>query len=343
VSSELYESVADLLPVGVLVIGGQGRLLEANQPGLDFLGLDHGAFEQPLFGALLGSEALRDALSECRDEVRRFEVSEAGRDLLAETRPFPDREDGATLLVLRETSTTTTAAAQKRNFIFDLLHKVRTPLTTIFSVLSMASSDRMDPRLVDTKALLSMGAREAERLTVFLSRLRDLFLVETGTLDAELRVEPFTVAVAMGQVAADLREKVTGKRQTLVENYPDEDLKALVDRAVLGRALELVALNAHQYTPERGTIRMGAERRNGSICIRISDDGPGIPEEELPRVFERFYRGTTAVSADVEGEGLGLYLARHLLQALGATIHLDSRSGEGTRVEIQLPAAEDHP
>jgi len=266
--------------------------------------------------------------------------SAASQDLLAETRPLPGREDGATLLILQRTSASTTAAAQKQSFIFDLLHKVRTPLTTIVSVLAMATSERLDPKLVDMSELLSMGAKQAERLTVFLARLRDLFMVETGTLDSELCVEPVTVAVVMGQVAADLRSRFNGKRQTLVEDYPNEDVTALVDPAVLGRALELVALNAHQYTPERGTVRMGAERLNGSVSIRISDDGPGIPEEEMPRLFERFFRGSTAVSSDVDGEGLGLYLARQLLLSFGATIHLDSRPGEGTEVEILLPAAE---
>ncbi len=338
-SSELYESVADLLPVGVLVIGGQGRLIEANQPGLELLGLDQRAFEQPLFGALLETDSLRDTLAESRDEVRRMEVCEGGRDLLAETRPLADREDGATLLILQETSGSTTATAQKRNFIFDLLHKVRTPLTTIVSVLSMATSERLDSKQVDMAELLSMGAKQADRLTAFLARLRYLLMVETGTLDSELRVEPVTVALAMGQVAADLRSRFNGKKQTLIEGYPEEEVTALVDRAILGRVLELVVLNAHQYTPERGTVRMGAKRQNGSVSILISDDGPGIPEEELPRLFERFFRGSTAVSAEVEGEGLGLYLARQLLLSFGATIHLDSRPGGGTEVEILLPAA----
>ncbi len=338
-SSEIYEAVADVLPVGILVIGEQGRLLEANQPGLDFLRLDHRAFEHPAFGLLLESEILREALAERRDEVRRMEVCEGGRDFKAEIRPLPDGDEGSTLLLLQKSTLATTTASQKRSFVFDLLHKVRTPLTTIVSVLSLATSDRLDTSQVDTSELLSMGLKQADRLTVFLARLRDLFLVETGALEAELRVEPATVAVMMGQVAADLRTKFAGKRQTLVEDYPDEELKALVDPAVLGRVLELVILNAHQYTPERGTIRMGAVRQNGSISIRILDDGPGIPEEELPRIFDRFYRGSTAIAADVEGEGLGLYLARHLLLAIGATIHLDSRVGHGTEIEILLPAA----
>jgi signal transduction histidine kinase len=340
VSSGIYEAVADLLPVGILVIDEHGRLKEANQPGLEMLRLDHRAFDHPAFGVLLESDTLREAIAERRDEIRRMEVIEGGRDLLAEIRRLPDGDDGSTLVLLQGTSTTTTGAAQKRNFIFDLLHKVRTPLTTIVSVLSMATSSRLDASRVNTSELLAMGSKQAERLTVFLERLRDLFLVETRTLDSELRMEPITVAVAMGQVAADLREKFAAKHQTLIEDYPDEDVKVLADRGVLGRALELVALNAQQYTPDRGIIRMSAVRQNGSVNIRILDDGPGILEEELPRIFERFYRGSTATEADVEGEGLGLYLARHLLLSIGATIHLDSLVGQGTEVEILLPAAE---
>jgi signal transduction histidine kinase len=340
VSGEIYESIADYLPVGVLVIGGRGGLVEANQPALDLLGLDDRAFGRPDFRELLESEPLRDALVSTDDEIVRLRVSEGGKDLAAEVRKLPERDDGATLLLLQDISLVSAASLMKRNFIFDLLHKLRTPLTTIVSVLSMATNNRLDTSRVDASELLRMGAKQADRLNLLLARLRDLFLVETQTLDAELRVEQATVAAILGQQVEDFRSRIAGKGQTLVEDFGDEEALALADRAVLGRAFELVLLNAHQYTPEGGSIRLGATRQNGSIVVRIEDNGPGIPEEELPRVFDRFYRGTAATTAEVEGEGLGLYLARHLLLAQGATIHLDSSPGQGTEVEILIPSVE---
>jgi signal transduction histidine kinase len=244
-------------------------------------------------------------------------------------------------MLMRDVTGVSNMAILRRRFVFDLLHKLRTPLTTILSVLSMATSGRLDPTRVDFNEVLGMGAKQAERLTGLLSRLKDLFLLETGGLAAELSLQTVAVSSVVGQVVQNARGSAEEKFQTLIGEFPDEPVLAKADPDTLARAVEMVLANAIGFTPNAGEIRVEVKGDEDGVVIRIADNGPGVPAEELPIVFERFRRGTGPEIRSVEGEGIGLFLARHLLAAQGGTILLDSEYGEGTVVEIALPCAEE--
>ena len=332
--SETLTSIADHLPIGVMLFGERGRLLSSNRLGLEMLGLDENSRKHEDFASLLEDADFRRAVSNGGDRQVKLEISSAGRVLLADIQPVPEKK--ARLVVLKEVTGLSGTALTNKNLIFDILHRLRTPLTTIVSVLSLATSGRLDLAQVNLADLLSMGNREADRLTGLLTSLRDLFLIEGGSLRDELNMQPVPLAASMGRATAGLRSQFAAKRQTLVEEYPAEELQVLADPSSLTRVLEMVLLNATSYTPERGTIRFRAEQAGDHVRILIADDGAGIGEEELPRVFQRFYRGRSAQRSAVAGEGLGLYLARHLLLAQAGSIHLNSRLDEGTEVEIHL-------
>jgi signal transduction histidine kinase len=186
-----------------------------------------------------------------------------------------------------------------------------------------------------------MGSKEAGRLAELLTRLKDLALVETGLLDDELSIEPVAVRELLASAADAFRPHLAGRAQTLVEQYPSEPVRALADRDALGRVLAMVIENSHRYTPKCGEITLSARAEGSHARIVIADDGPGIPPEELPRVFERFHRGDSQHVREVNGEGLGLYLCRQLLLAQRGTILLDSEPGNGTTVEIILRREEE--
>jgi two-component system sensor histidine kinase VicK len=330
----------DLLPVGVLLIGKDGRLLRANGPGLSHLGFDNRAIGRDDFLSTMSSDALRRAVAAPANGVVHLNIEEGGRSLYVEIRAAPEEEHGDKLVVLRDISGLRTIAGFNRNFAFDLLHKIRTPLTTIMSVLSMATSGTLDLTGMDLGEILGMGAREAERLTALLSRLKDLFLVETGAIDEEAAIERIPVSWLLNELTHEMRPLFLEKEQVLHEADPPSDLLVQADRDLSARALEMVLSNANLYTPPGGTIRMTVESDQGQVRIRIEDDGPGIPADELPHVCERFYRGDSPEVRNTRGEGLGLYLARRLILAQGGCLVIDSDNGEGTSVEITLAAAD---
>jgi signal transduction histidine kinase len=210
-------------------------------------------------------------------------------------------------------------------------------MTTMVSVLSMAARGDLDPEQVDIPELMQMGVREAVRLRSLMGRLRDLFLLESNSLEQELEIVPVPIAELLEEVGGYFDRRTREKKQTFVKDFPDEGVRVLADPQFATRALSHVVYNAHVYTPAGGTIRFGARVLPGQVQFYVEDDGPGIPEDELSDVFLCFKRGRSQETLAVEGEGLGLYLARHLIHGQKGTLHLDSVAGKGTRVEVCLP------
>ncbi len=332
-------ALLNTLPVGVFVVDAAGVLREANRPGLALLKVDPEVVGRRPLADLLPDEALGRALAAPPNGAVRVNLARGERALHAEVRPLPGGTGEEKLVVVRDVTDLSPLMVLRKNFFFDLLHKLRTPLTTIVSVLSMMSSGRLDPSTVDLGEITSMGAREAERLTVLLSHLKDLFLVETNALEDELDIEPVPVVPCVIEVAGTFRDRFAARNQALVEKYAEGTGKAYADREVLKRVLDSVFRNAHLYTPSRGTVIVRTQRLPGHVRILVQDDGPGIPREDLAGLFRRFRRGQAEYVRSVEGEGLGLYLARRLLLAMNGTILVDSRPGAGTAVEIALEAA----
>ena len=110
------------------------------------------------------------------------------------------------------------------------------------------------------------------------------------------------------------------------------------DRGMLKQLLRILVDNAVKYAPEGSAVTLGAEMRNGSFILSVADQGCGIPTEELPRIFERFYRADAARHSETGGHGLGLSIARIITVAHGGKIRVKSKVGEGTCFEIQLPS-----
>lgn len=337
---ESTTALLDALPVGVLFVDNEGALRRANRPGLDYLGLDWDVMDRPGFPELLSSGTLRAALAAPPNGIVRLDLTEGSRALHAEVRPYLTEERDGKLLLLRDVTSVANVALMRRNLVFDLLHRIRTPLTTMVSVLSLAASGRLDPAKVDLGEVLGMGVKEGERLAGLLARLKDLYLVETGELAEELILEPVDVTRVLAQVVEEVRRECgTGSRHVDLE-LPDDAVWARADRDLLHRALVMVVENAFAYTPPDGHVHVMAAAVDDRVEIRIEDDGIGIPPDELPHVFERFWRGRARENRP-EGEGLGLHLARSFLNAQQGTILLDSKPGRGTVVEILLETGEE--
>lgn len=330
----------DVLPVGVLSLDGENRLTAANEAGLRFLGLDHEAVGQDDFTALVDNANLKKALEAPANGVVRIAFPNGGRTFHAEVRSDPRGNDGAKVCVLKDVTGVSNMAILRRHFVFDLLHKVRTPLTTILSVLSMATGGRLDPTQVDMSEVLGMGTKQAERLTGLLTRLKDLFLLETGSLAEELSLRPISVSAVVAEAVRGARPHAGEGGQDIVEEYAPEAVTAMADAEALGRVVEMVLANATGFTPDSGEIRVSVANDEGGPRIRVADTGPGIPAGDLPEIFQRFRRGGSEEIQAVEGEGLGLFLSRQMLALMGGTILVDSEFGQGTVAEITLKAAE---
>jgi len=220
--------------------------------------------------------------------------------------------------------------AQRRDLLADVTHELRTPVAVIQGNLEgvldgvyPADSDHLGPVV-----------EEVRQLSHLIDDLRTLSLSESGAL--ELHREPTDLAVLAGEVAASFRPQADALKVELVVNAPVELPLADVDPIRIREVLVNLVANALRHTPGGGRVtvdaRLEPDRRR--LKLTVEDSGAGIPAEQLPHIFDRFYK-----SKDSSGSGLGLTIARHLVQAHGGEIGAESAPGGGTTLRFTLPLA----
>jgi signal transduction histidine kinase len=233
-----------------------------------------------------------------------------------------------------------TANQVKDEFVAAVSHELRTPLTTIKTLTRLLL--RKDPPEEERREYLEDIASECERQIDFVHNLLDLSRIQAGGVQINLsRADAGAILLACEKI-----ERVSAaERNHELKLEIEPELPAIcADQDALRRALCAVAENAVKYTPEGGQIRLRARRENaGYVVIEIADNGPGIHQKDMPHVFERFYRGRTdgkrsgEDSQEVSGIGLGLHLARELIEGMNGTISVDSRLGAGSTFIVKIP------
>ncbi len=221
----------------------------------------------------------------------------------------------------------------RKNMVADIAHELRTPLSTINGYLEAIEDGVVQP---DQPTISSMR-EEVAVLSRIIDDLRQLAEVESGQLRLELA--PVAVLEALEAEGAKFRHELESKGIALSVEAPS-DLPAIqADNARLSQILGNLVKNAIAHTRSGETIRLGAEAVEGGVLFRIADTGAGIPAEDLPFIFERFYRADRARERATGGAGLGLTIAKSLVEAQGGRIWAESVEGQGTTISFTLPLA----
>ena len=220
--------------------------------------------------------------------------------------------------------------AQKR-FVADASHELRAPLTAIQGNLEILQRFP-HMRQADRQAALDEATREAQRLARLVN---DMLALARGDAGAQLHREPVGLGNLLREVFEEAHHLADGYRFELGD-LPD--LWAQGHRDRLKQVLIILLDNAFKYTPPGGTIRLELAEREGRAQVRVSDSGIGIAPEDLPHVFERFYRVDESRSQQSGGSGLGLSIAKWIVEQHGGEIWLESAPGQGTTAVVELPA-----
>lgn len=220
------------------------------------------------------------------------------------------------------------------DFVSKVSHELRTPLTSIRMFVETLQLKRVSsPQEVD--ACLDVLNRETARLTARIERLLDWGRMEAGKRVYESAPERVEDIVAQSLEAFDAN--YVGRHEQVTVELAN-DLPVLnVDRGALVDALVNLLTNANKYSPERGKIRLVAKADDKSVRISVIDQGVGIARREHRRIFDKFYRSNELLSSDVEGSGLGLAIVRHVVQAHGGRVELESELGKGSTFTLVLP------
>ena len=224
--------------------------------------------------------------------------------------------------------------AMRRQLIGDVAHELRTPLSTIKGSLEGLMDGMLEP---DEANLLQLH-REAERLQRLVADLQELSRVEAGAF--ELRLQPASVGDLIASAAERLGRQFEDKGVSLEVDLPPDLPSVLADEDRIGQVLLNLLGNALQYTPAGRAVRISARGAAAEVQIEIQDEGLGIPAEHLQHIFTRFYRVDPSRSRAGGGSGIGLTIAKHLVERQGGRIWAESLgAGQGSRFTFSLPVA----
>ncbi|MFM1654247.1 two-component system histidine kinase PnpS [Brevibacillus sp. B_LB10_24] len=221
----------------------------------------------------------------------------------------------------------------RSEFVANVSHELRTPVTSIKGF----TETLLDGALQDEETcrqFLQIIADESERLFRLITEILDLSRIEQKKITLQL-VE-VNVFKLIHETAKIVQEQVSRKHLNLILP-PEQAITLTTDKDCLRQILLNLMSNAIAYTPEGGTITWSVEQADNQVQIRVTDTGIGIPEKDLGRVFERFYRVEKARSRDTGGTGLGLAIVKHLVESLHGTITVESKEGVGSTFRVTLP------
>jgi two-component system phosphate regulon sensor histidine kinase PhoR len=322
---------------GVIVVDAHARLQLVNDAARQMLKLDDVAVGRPyvetirlpaiaelVASVLVGRTPGALELSPPRDP---------SRTIMARAAPAAGTSIHGVILVLLDITDLRRADQIRRDFVANVSHELRTPLTAIRGYVEALSDG--DASAEESRRFLDIIARHTQRMERLVKDLLRLARLDAGqeTLD----LSGCDARGLVQAVASDLAPEAEARGQRIeVAVAPDaETVRA--DPAKLHDALRNLVANAVTYSPERATIRIDVGREGSRSEISVSDEGPGIPPDDLTRVFERFYRVDKSRARDPGGTGLGLAIVKHLVELHGGTARAENRPGGGARFVITLP------
>jgi signal transduction histidine kinase len=221
----------------------------------------------------------------------------------------------------------------RRNMVADVAHELRTPLSNIQGYLEAIQDGLVEP---DGAAIRSLN-EEASLLSRLVDELQELSLAEAGELKLVYQAED--VANLVKQAIAPWQPQMAAKEVSLSLDLPGDLPLVNIDWQRINEVLHVLLENAVAHTPKGGIISVAARARAKWVEISVSDTGEGIPAEDLPHIFERFYRVDKSRTRATGGSGLGLTIARRLVEAHGGTITAQSKLGKGSRFSFTIPVA----
>jgi two-component system phosphate regulon sensor histidine kinase PhoR len=331
--------ILDALDDGVLLLDGAGRLLVANPAARSWFGLPDdlrpGLPAQRVLGVPQVSQ-LAERAAEARAPVvgNMTLVFPKARTLALRAFPLADRgPTGRIVVTMTDITQRRRLEVLRRDFVANASHELKTPVAAVRALAETLLTALPDDPEAGRRFAVRIG-REAERLNALARDLLDLSRVERGALD----VEPVDLVGLAKEVVGGYAERAEERRIRLeTELRPDVAIRG--DRAQLGLLLSNLVDNALRYTHAKGTVCVRLDAAEGRAVLRVADTGEGIPASELPRVFERFYRVDKARARQTGGTGLGLAIVRHIAEAHGGAVLVDSELGRGTTFTVSLPVA----
>jgi two-component system phosphate regulon sensor histidine kinase PhoR len=325
---------------GVVALDAQQSILFANERALRLLEFSHPEPVGKRLWQIVRQRGLHDIVQKVLSsgDVVREEVSwrdGTNKSLTVHAARLPGSPPRGAVLVMHDTTELRRLERLRQDFVANVSHELKTPLAIIRACIETLLDGAIDD-IANRGSFLEKIADQSQRLHALILDLLSLARIESGEEAFEIdniAVEPI-IKVCLERHQA----RVQAKKQTL-EVQGQHEVVIRGDGEAVGEILDNLVDNAVKYTPEGGSIKVSWGRDNGQVIVEVADTGIGISEQDLPRIFERFYRVDKARSRELGGTGLGLSIVKHLAQAMHGTVSAASTPGMGTRFTVRLPAA----
>ncbi len=322
---------------GVIVLDVQGRLVMANEAARAMLKLDDGAtgrrYQEWMRQPELFAQLAQAMQGEAPSGVEFVLARDPSRTCIARAAPVGN-PDGGVMLVLHDISDLRRADRVRRDFVANVSHELRTPLTAIRGYVETLLDDPpTEPE--QARKFLEIIARHTSRMERLVKDLLRLARLDAGQETPDLT--DCDLEAVVQSVATDFADAVAAKGGRLEIAIAPAARRVISDAARLHDVLRNLLENAVNYSPDGATVTIEASRDDGAITLRVLDRGPGIPETDLTRVFERFYRVDKSRTHAPGGTGIGLAIVRHLVELLGGAVAASNQPEGGAAFTVRLP------
>ena len=325
---------------GVLVVDGEGRLRLVNDAARRMLNLENNllgrhyveAVRQPGVVRQLGAALTGEQRPPIEVPLGAASTAGSSRIFRAQATPASANGGGA-VLVLHDISDLRRIDRVRRDFVANVSHELRTPLTAVRGYVEALMEEPVDS--TQRKKFLEVIDRHTGRMERLVRDLLRLARLDGLQEAADLR--PTEVAELFRSVSTDLSERIDSQRLHVDVTIDTDAATIDADATKMHDALRNLVENAVNYSPEGGRIELGARVAGERVLLTVADHGPGVPEPDLERVFERFYRVDKSRTQDPGGTGLGLSIVRHLVELHGGRVSAENRREGGAVFTISLP------
>lgn len=351
---ERVDSIIRSIGEGLVVVDGDGKIQFMNPAAEKLLGLDQkGAKGVPIPQLMKGEHTLalakgplRDGADHVTKQVELKSSSEDTQKIVQASTAVIENEDGKTVgmvSVLSDITKQKQLDEAKSKFVAHVSHELRTPLLSIQESLALLLGKEIGEVTPEQEKFLSIAQRNIGRLSRLVNDLLDVAKLEAGKI--ELRPMPFELRDMVHHVVETVRSWAEGKGVTIGEAYPEKSIQMVADPDRLTQVVTNLLGNAIKFTPEGGKISVeinpeqsapGMAEKPG-VAVSVQDSGIGIPKQDQKRIFEKFEQVSLASPQGVSSTGLGLTIAKEIVELHGGRIWVDSSEGEGSRFTFAIP------
>lgn len=322
---------------GLLVVDRERRVALINRAFHELFEIGEDSLGAPLL------DSLRDpAIEQIVGETFRRQQPSQG-ELLIGRRQFQmmsvpmgndNGEINGAVILFHDISELKRADQIRRDFVANVSHELRTPLSILHGYIETMLDDPKMSR-GETARILEVMEQHSKRLGFLANDLLTLVKLESGS--SRLQLSEIDLMQFFAGIVRDWRKKFVAKHLKVVSDVAVDCPSIRAEEARLREIFDNLLDNAVKYSRAKGEICLHAERRGGEIALSVRDNGIGIGSEDLPRIFERFYRSDKARSRELGGTGLGLSIVKHIAQLHCGRVEAESELGKGTTIRVILP------